>query len=214
QVAAFLANPREQGGLDRLRAGEIELKGLFQGKLGEALGAVQQVLCGEHGKLVRTVRTRELLERQLRDGSLGLQGGVEMVVEEALTLPAIANIRRGGILICKGDLTIGGDLERGADSEPLTLVSLKGRVVVSPGVRKVDAFLISVEKTVVLPKSQDLAIRGGIAAAQMPADWIGTSGNRTVKFVPEFDPTAPDANAKYLRLCVAEDVQQLVGGAP
>ncbi|NLI75675.1 MAG: hypothetical protein GX442_04440 [Candidatus Riflebacteria bacterium] len=181
-----------QTGLDHLQTGEkVSLahsgKGatLFQGNLHTLTG--KDLLTD---RVTWTASSPEEVFAEFRKGNdLDLRGQT-VFVDTPLTIPANLSVTGPGTLICRGDLTIKGDLKSGTNPIPFTLVAVgSGSNILLDGQnQEVHAELVALAGTIRPTKTTNHPrIRGGVAMQSLiPQDW---AAGGEITWLPIYDPT-------------------------
>lgn len=119
-------------------------------------------------------------------------------------------INRGGILLVAGSIRLEGNVERLAGAGPVTLVSLKGNIVIGPGAASIDAHLVATTGTVEWPTA--CIIRGGVAARHLDLDNIKKfPAAREIEYDGVADPVTVRDDEDYRVLFGGDDKLAVMG---
>jgi hypothetical protein len=195
--------------LERLWSGPMDCAAVYTGNLSQGLFAFAKAI---RSKLVYRVLPEAVPRRVLVGTTLKVPGIALVDQEEPLVLGPVTSIAQGGILINRGPIQISGDVARGTGGEPLTLVSLKGDIVIGAAVRSVEAYLVAVDGTVKLP-SGPLTLTGGLACRDLDLDTLRSiPAERSVVYSSDHDPANDAALARSLQVFYGGDECIAVGG--
>lgn len=167
-----------------LASGEVDFKDVYKGNLNQGLANFATLV----GRKITFTLTRRGAERLVKNGKLRVPGVAFVKDDAEITIPA-CTVVEGGILAARGNIKITGDITAAAGGkEPLTLVSLKGDIVIA-GASRVQAYLVAASpgKKVKLG-TDNLAIEGGVASDTLDLAAIRSGANRTISWSPDFDP--------------------------
>jgi hypothetical protein len=121
-------------------------------------------------------------------------------------------VEQGGILVSRGPIKIEGNILRGPSKEPLTIVSGRGDIILSPGVEIVEAYLVTLSGKVRFSSSAVIVI-GGIAAHDFDLESIRAApAARTVRYAEDLDPIGPGADRLHRTYYGGEERISVIGG--
>lgn len=202
------APPLPAEAVDALRAGRVAHPEVFTGELANGLEVFKAAL---EAKATFRVPARLVTERLVAGDELRVPGIVLVDEATALSLPAIAKVVEGGILVARAGLELTGDIVRGGP-EPLTLVSLEGDIVIGDGVRKLEAHLVALGGKVLFGSSP-LEVVGGVSAKVLDMAAVANSpAARTVRYAPDMDPAVPAQRSAALRVFYGGATRYAVAG--
>lgn len=178
--------------LTALVNGTLDSPDLYKGNLSAAFKAFNAVM---EKKLTYYVKPEAFTPAILDSGKLTVRGAILVDQPGPLAIPAIIEIKEGGILMTQGPISINGDIVHGtvtppAQPEPLTLVSLKGDITIGAGVRNIEAMLVALDGQVKF--AGDVTITGGIATKVLDPKTIVQGGKKRIKYSADIDPNGPN----------------------
>jgi hypothetical protein len=121
-------------------------------------------------------------------------------------------VEQGGILVSRGPIKIEGNILRGPSKEPLTIVSGKGDIILSPGVEIVEAYLVALSGKVRFSSSA-VTVVGGIAGREFDLEAIRSApAVRTLHYAEDLDPIGSGADGFHRTYYGGEERISVIGG--
>ena len=150
---------------------------------------------------------QELLNHHRQaNGDLSVGGALLVNGNLTFTERSTINSGAGGLILAKGHITISADILAPSD-EPLTLVSLGGKIVVKQ-CNQVQCALVALEGEIELKSAVE--IKGLLACGKIVLAETSSKQERSVTYNQRFDPTNSESVEKNWRLQIQKEWQNLV----